>query len=35
MSYQFRVLLDREPAEPEIEALGGVCDDAGLSCVLR
>ena len=31
MSYQFRVLLDREPAEPEIETLGGVCDDAGVS----
>jgi hypothetical protein len=31
MSYQFRVRLDREPGEPEIEALGGVCDDAGLS----
>ena len=31
MAYRFRVLLDREPAEPEIEALGGVCDDAGLS----
>lgn len=30
-SYQFRVRLDREPGEPEIEALGGVCDDAGLS----
>jgi hypothetical protein len=31
MSYQFRVRLDREPGEPEIEALGGVCGDAGLS----
>jgi hypothetical protein len=31
MSYQFRVRLDREPTDPEIEALGGACDDAGLS----
>jgi hypothetical protein len=31
MSYQFRVRLDREPAEPEIDALGAVCADAGLS----
>jgi hypothetical protein len=30
-SHQFRLLLDREPAEPEIDALGAVCDDAGLS----
>ena len=30
-SYQFRVRLDREPAEPEIDALAAVCDDAGLS----
>lgn len=30
-SYQFRVRLDREPTEREIEALGAVCDDAGLS----
>ena len=30
-SYQFRVRLDREPAEPEIDTLGAVCDDAGLS----
>jgi hypothetical protein len=29
--HQFRVWLDREPAEAEIEALGSVCDDAGLS----
>ncbi len=30
-SYQFLLRLDREPAEPEIDALGAVCDDAGLS----
>lgn len=30
-SYQFRLRLDREPTELEIEALGAVCDDAGLS----
>lgn len=29
--YQFQVRLDREPTELEIEALGTVCDDAGLS----
>jgi hypothetical protein len=29
--YQFRVRLDREPTELEIEALGTVCNDAGLS----
>jgi hypothetical protein len=29
--YQFRVRLDREPTELEIEALGIACDDAGLS----
>ncbi len=29
--YQLRVRLDREPTELEIEALGAVCDDAGLS----
>jgi hypothetical protein len=30
-SYQFRFRLDSEPTEPEIEELGVVCDDAGLS----
>jgi hypothetical protein len=30
-SYQFRVRVDREPTEPELDALGAVCDDAGLS----
>ena len=29
--YQLRVRLGREPTEPEIEELGAVCDDAGLS----
>jgi hypothetical protein len=30
-AYQFRIRLDREPTEAEIDALGAVCDDAGLS----
>ena len=30
-TYQFRIQLDREPNEAEIDALGSVCDDAGLS----
>jgi len=30
-TYQFRIRLDREPNEAEIDALGAVCDDAGLS----
>jgi hypothetical protein len=30
-TYQFRIRLDREPGEEEIDALGAVCDDAGLS----
>jgi hypothetical protein len=30
-TYQFRVRLDREPGDAEIDALGTVCDDAGLT----
>jgi hypothetical protein len=30
-TYQFRIQLDREPDEAEVDALGDVCDDAGLS----
>jgi hypothetical protein len=30
-THQFRIRLDREPDDAEIDALGAVCDDAGLT----